>query len=41
MSTQTVKQPEQFQSGKQVLFRLAAFVVGLTVLLVVVKMLLE
>lgn len=41
MSTHTTRQPEQFQSGKQVLFRLAVFVFGLTLLLVIVKMMLE
>ena len=41
MKQQEPNKQEQVHTGKQVLFRLIAFVLGITVLILLVKMLLE
>ncbi len=41
MKQPPVTKPVQVQTGKQVLLRLGAFVVGTTILIVIMKMILE
>lgn len=41
MKEPPVTKPVQVQTGKQVLLRLAAFVVGTTILIIIAKMMLE